>query len=367
MTDDERFRQDEELLRRILREEADRVLPSVDALARIRRRTVRLPLWRRPVVLGLAAASLTAAVLIGGSVVWLAGPSEDTAATGTDATPFPDVTPTAPTTVAPTEDPSRTEPPESPAESPQPTESEPPARDTVPVYFVTRQGDRLAREFQTVPAPDGPLVAAVTTMIGNNAVDPDYQSLWLSDTQVRDVEVNDDVIEVDFTGETDYTGVTDEVANLAVQQLVYTVTAAASDARLGSAGRVQVLVDGEPPSQMWGQLDLSRPVQRADPLNTRLLVQINDPAHGAVLGRSVTVRGEALATFEGQVNWEIRDDAGNVVQEDFLTLETGVFRPFEFSVDLDSGSYTVVVFQPDPSGGAEGGGPIEDTKGFTVR
>ena len=34
---------EEELLRRALREEADRVLPSADALARIRRRTARAP------------------------------------------------------------------------------------------------------------------------------------------------------------------------------------------------------------------------------------------------------------------------------------------------------------------------------------
>ena len=71
--DDERFRRDEELLRQALHQEADGVLPSLDALSRIRRRTARPPMWRRPVVLGVAAASVTAVAVIAGSAYFMGG------------------------------------------------------------------------------------------------------------------------------------------------------------------------------------------------------------------------------------------------------------------------------------------------------
>jgi hypothetical protein len=366
--DDERFRRDEELLRQALREEANGVLPSIDALSRIRRRTARPPLWRRPVVLGVAAASVTAMAVIAGSAYFLGDPADDTTASGSDSSPSAVDSPTA----AQSPSPSVTESP-TPPES---TETTPPETDgpgsggldTVPVYYVTdtTQGPRLAREFREVPAPDGPLVAAVTTMLAEPALDFDYESLWLPDTQVRGVEVTANAIEVDFTGETDYTAVRDDVAELAVQQLVYTVTAAANDAGLNGQLPVQIMVDGEQPGQMWGQLDLTEPIAREPQTNVGQLVQIDNPFDRAVVGRTVTVRGVAMA-FEATLTWQVYDDEGNPVEEGFTnTNDSGRFAPFEFEVELEPGVYSVVVTDSDPTGGAEGPGPMSDTKNFTV-
>jgi hypothetical protein len=366
MSDDERFRRDEDLLRQALREEADQVLPRIDALSRIRRRTARPPLWRRPVVLGMAAASVTAAAVIAGSAYVLSGSSEDSTATSPDQSPSPVVEPT-PSPTAP-ELPTSPAPTETAAPPPPETEAPQPGRDVVPVYYVaeTTHGDRLTREFRDVPTPEGPLVAAVTAMLAGDPFDPDYQSLWLPDTQVRSVEVLNDVIEVDFTGETDYTGVRDEVAELAVQQLVYTVTAAASDAGLNGALPVQILVGGAAPGAMWGQLDLSAPIARAPQENVRQLVQIDEPRDGALLGQTVTIRGVALA-FEAHVNWQVFDDEGNLVEEGFTqTTDSATFAPFSFDVGLEPGFYSVVVTDSDPTGGAEGPGPMSDTKNFSV-
>ncbi len=361
--DDERFRRDEELLRQALHQEADGVLPSLDALSRIRRRTARPPMWRRPVVLGVAAASVTAVAVIAGSAYFMGGSSDDTVASGSDSSP----------SVSAVQSPisSATESEPTGATNPLPTASEgtQPGNDTVPVYYVTEttRGERLAREFRDVPTPDGPLVAAVTTMLAGTPLDPDYYGgVWLPDTQVRAVEVKNDVIEVDLTGETDYTGIRDDVATLAVQQLVYTVTAAASDADLNGALPVQILVDGEPPTQMWGQLDLSAPISRADPIEVRQLVQVNNPAQDAVVGPAVTIDGEA-AVNEANLVWEIRRD-GEVVENGFTTArECCRFAEFRFTVELEPGSYTVSVSESDDSGGAEGFGPTSDTKDFTVQ
>jgi spore germination protein GerM len=363
--DDERFRRDEELLRRALREEADEVLPSLDALSRIRRRTARPPLWRRPVVLGMAAASVTAVAVIAGSAYFLGGPADDTTATGSDSSPSATAVQTPSPSI--TESPTPSDPTES-VTSPPGTAGPQPARETVPVYYVTQttKGDRLAREFRDVPAPDGPLVAAVATMLDGTALDSDYyRGVWLPDTQVQSVEVNDDVIAVDFTGETDYTGIRDDVAALAVQQLVYTVTAAAADAGQNGALPVQVLVDGEPPTAMWGTLDLSQPIARAPQLDVLSPVQIHNPQDGEAVGRTVTIDGVAIA-FEAHLDWRVVNDEGDIVEEGFTeTTDSGRLAPFTFEVDLEPGSYSVVVIESDPSGG-EGLDPASDTKNFSV-
>ncbi len=365
--DDERFRRDEELLRRALHEQADDVLPSLDALSNIRRRTSRPPLWRRPVVLGMAAASVTALAVIVGSSWWLGGSSDDTTATGSDSSPSPTTvqspTPSVTESASPPTSTETIPPPPPETEDPQPDNA------AVPVYYVTEttQGWRLAREFQNRPTPDGVISAAVNTMLAEPAQDPEYMSFWQADTQLLGVEVRNDVIEVNLTGHTDYTGVRDDVAEISVQQLVYTVTAAASMA--GENGRlpVQILVDGEPPNQMWGRLDLSDPIGRAPLVNVWQHVQIDNPQDGAVVGGTVTISGVALAV-EGNLSWQVFDDEGNLVEESFTTTsDASTFSEFAFEVDLEPGVYSVVVMETDLSGGAEGPGPMSDTKNFSVR
>jgi hypothetical protein len=364
-TDDDRFRRDEDLLRRALHAEADDALPSLDALSNIRRRTARPPLWRRPVVLGMAAASVTAVAVITASAYVLGDSSDDTTTTGSESSPRP--------TVVQSPSPSVTEQPGPPTSTesvaPPPETEEPQSENAnVPVYYVTEttQGLRLAREFQNTPVPDDVISAAVNAMLAERAQDPEYQSYWQADTQLRGVEVKNDVIEVDLTGHTDYTFVGNDIAEISVQQLVYTVTAAASVAGEDGGLPVQILVDGNPPRQMWGQLDLSDPIGRAPLVNVWQHVQIDNPQDGAVLGRSVTISGVALA-FEAQVNWQVFDDEGNVVDNGFaMTTESGTFAPFTFEVALEPGFYSVVVIESDPTGGAEGPGPMSDTKNFSV-
>lgn len=355
---------DEELLRRALRAEADKVLPSPDALARIRRRTARPPLWRTPLALGLAGAMVTASAVVAGSVVMLGGSNQDETVTGpsdnTAATsdPSPD-----PSTSGPTEAPQPT--------SPAPEVTSPPAamdNANVPVYYVAEQADgslRLVREFRDVPAPDGPVVAAVKTMLTEPARDPDYRSLWDASTEVESVEIHDGVIEVDLTGFTDYAGAGDEEAQLATQQLVYTVTAALASIGEDGGLPVRLLVNGVPAAQVWGSLDLSGPVDRVAQIDVRQLVQINNPAEGATVGRTVTVDGEA-AVFEANVLWQILGEDGEEVQSSYTTTTSaGTFTPFTFSVELEPGAYTVIVSESDPSNG-EGRPPMSDTRNFTV-
>jgi hypothetical protein len=360
-TGDNGQRRDEQLLRQALHDEAAKVLPSPDALARIRARTARAPRWRSPLALGMAAAVATAAAVIAGGIAVLGDSAVDTTATDQPAagstgseTPSADTTEPSTETGTPTESPSASSDPQ-------------PGTATVPVYYVaeTPAGQRLAREFRTVPTPDGPLVAAVETMLSVPPLDPQYQTLWASATEVRRVKVAGDVIEVDLTDDADYTGAATDVAELATQQLVYTVTAAASMTGAASGALpVQILVEGEPTDQLWGDIDISEPVPRADQLAVRQLVQINNPAEGAVVGPTVEIDGEAAA-FEATVGWQIFSD-GELVDDGFATArECCTFSPFSFTVELEPGSYEVVVTEDDPSGG-EGRPPMSDSRSFRV-
>jgi hypothetical protein len=283
------------------------------------------------------------------------GPSETTLDTTSSPTQPPET---------PTSDPSLTAPPPTAESTPPPTD----VVATVPVYYVTDTpaGMRLAREFRSVPAPDGPVVAAVETMLAEAPLDPDYRRLWDASTDVESVEVDDGIIEIDLTGSTDYTGAGDDEATLAIQELVYTVTAAFASIGENGGLPVQLLVDGEPVDKVWGNVDVSEPVERAPQVEVRQLVQINNPGEGALVGGTVTVDGEA-AVYEANVLWQILDDAGNEVQSGFTTAETCCqFSPFRFSVELEPGSYEVVVSEEDASGGAEGNPPMSDSRTFTV-
>jgi hypothetical protein len=236
---------------------------------------------------------------------------------------------------------------------------------TVPVYFVTGSGagDRLAREFHRVESAAGAVAAAVGEMFGG-ADDPDYVSLWAPTARVVHAEIGADTIDVRVEAPDGIGAASAETADLAVQQLVYTATAAAASAGGDGSLPLSIRVDGLDPGDGLNQVDLSEPVTRADPTSIRQLVQINDPAEGATVGSPVIVDGEAAA-FEATLVWEVRSE-GTVVDSGFATAdECCRFAPFRFEVSLAPGSYEIAVSETDPSGG-EGRPPMTDTKSFTV-
>lgn len=358
---------DERRLSDALRRAADQVIPAPDGLARIRERTARARQgWRRPLALGLAAAAAAAAVVIGG--VALFGGDDDPIAVVDTPSPVespsdepassPGVT-DAPTPSVPAEGPPTGDPVD-------PSEGQPGGETvTVPVYYAvdTSAGPRLAREFHAVSTSTSAVEAALRQM-GGDPADPDYATLWPG-VSVQSVGTGDP-IHVDLATSPALPGdASREQAELAVQQIVYTATATASMHREGAASAVLITVDGEPAADLFGQLDVSEPVTRADPLEVRQLVQINNPAEGTNAASPVTVDGEGAA-FEANLEWEVRRD-GAVVENGFTTAEMCCeFAPFEFTVDLGPGVYEIVVSEVDVSGG-EGRPPMSDSKTFTVR
>lgn len=258
-----------------------------------------------------------------------------------------------------------TPPPSAPvgAGTPSPTQVPSGELRALPVYYVadTPAGFRLYREFHRVTTAD-PASDAVREMLADpTGDDPDYRTLWPAGTALRvPVTAANGMITVDLSSEASGPAmIGGEAAELTVQQLVFTVQGA-----LQSTDPVRLLVDGEPVAELWGSVSTGEPVRRADQYAVRSLVQIDAPADGARVGRTVEVSGEA-AVFEATVPWEVLR-GGTVVQSGFTMAAEGQrFAPFSFALTLEPGEYVVRVTEDDPSDG-EGRPPFTDTKTITV-
>ncbi|AYY14082.1 hypothetical protein EF847_16635 [Actinobacteria bacterium YIM 96077] len=382
----EQWSPEERALSSALHETADQVQPGPDGLARIRRRTASgVPWWRSPAVLGVAGgiATATAVVAIAVNVM---GPGESE--TSVQPATTPEVTETDEGTATeppPSEEPSpeqddpTSEPTDAPGDhedpSAEPTEAadetgQPPGDDSadadvtaMPVYFEV--AERLTREWQSPPADRDVLFSAVDYSLNAEALDPRYDSLW-APVEVNSVQVVDDVIEVDLRSPVELAAGS-SLADEAVQQLVYTATAAASVARedVDGALPVQLLVDGTPPDTLFGELDATEPFTRAAQEDVRHLVQIDSPAYGEEVTAPVNVTGVA-AVFEATVLWELRRDGEVVDSGHTMTEEAFTFSPYHFAFDdLEPGTYEISLMEDDPSGG-EGREPYVETKRFTV-
>ncbi|HEY1132936.1 MAG TPA: Gmad2 immunoglobulin-like domain-containing protein [Nocardioides sp.] len=227
------------------------------------------------------------------------------------------------------------------------------------VYFVADGplGPRLVREFQA----GGADLASAVDLLSGSPVDPDYSNLVAGWVQSAALDGDEIVATVDggAPGEE-----VDTDASLAVQQVVYTLQAAAGDPHpvrfVDSAG-----------SDVTALAGATNPVAAAPQIDTLLLVNVTDPAEGTAVSGSFTATGRA-SSFENTVRWELRSDADGVVADGFTTAEgdwtTGLV-PWEATVDvsgLAAGTYTFVASTDDPSGG-EGPGPAEDSKTITVQ
>jgi Immunoglobulin-like domain of bacterial spore germination/Sporulation and spore germination len=239
----------------------------------------------------------------------------------------------------------------------------------VPVYFVGDQpaGPRLFREFHQLPVEDveaSQVADALRAAVEGAALDPDYGSPWPAGTTVSGVTIDGTgsnyLVWIDLSGDVADrpSGMTEDEAEVAVQQLVYTAQAV-----LQARQPVAFRIDGANAQKVLG-VPTAGPVVAADPMEVQGSVWIIDPQNGAEVPTTFTVNGRG-AFFEANVRWELLQD-GEVVDEGFTTAEEGMtLSPFSFEVTAEPGDYVLRVFEEDMSGG-EGFGPPEDTKEITV-
>ena len=236
---------------------------------------------------------------------------------------------------------------------------------TVPVYFVgdTGRGPRLFREFRAVPA-DNPLEEAAALVVAGDTLDPDYRTLWPA-VDVAAVYDADPVIGVEIAGD-GFTerpdGMSKRAARLAIQQLVYTLQGVQQE-------RAPVLFKRTGSQSLFG-LPSDVEHTNAKQINVSSMVNVTAPEQGGVTTGDTLEASGVGNSFEATIVWEIRR-GDEVVLDGFATAEGwgDKLYPWETSIDvsgLEPGDYTFIARTDDPSGGAEGSGPDEDTKDFTL-
>ncbi|HSV38357.1 MAG TPA: Gmad2 immunoglobulin-like domain-containing protein [Nocardioidaceae bacterium] len=259
-----------------------------------------------------------------------------------------------------------------------PTDASPGPSVVVPAYYLgevtyhageggeMQTAFRLYREFGNADGTSIETAAAgaLERMFGSPN-DPDYASPWNDGIDVLSVTHDGGVISVDLTGPVQQANVGAESAELAVQQLVYTVQGALSVMQeMNATDPVQILIDGEPAGDLWGHVDASRPIARADATGTQAPIWISEPADGTVQGNPVVVSGIAQV-FEATVSWRLLKD-GAEVDSGFTNASEGApaFGSYTFDfVGLVPGEYVVEVFE---SSALDGSDTFKDTKTFTV-
>lgn len=330
-------------LRSALTWEASTMAPSDDALTRIRERIAGRRRWyRHPALVAVAAAVVLAAAVVGGLALYGGDTEPDTVTSAG----------TGPASRTASDTPSVTDSATSPSDTASPSPPAAPVEGWVYVYYLRDDGTgpRLYRERRPNPGTE-PVQAALATMLGEPALDPDYTSAWPSGTTVLGYSVAADTATVDLS---DFTEVGTAADSVGVQQLVYTVTA--NDPRVR---RVRVLVNGEPPSS--GR-DWSTPVARAPRAQVQAPIWLLAPTEGQTVSAPVRIRGYGTA-FEATISWAVYQGSTKVAEGFTQGGANGAFAPFADTVTLPPGRYEIRAFEVS----AEDGSPRNvDTKTFTV-
>jgi hypothetical protein len=258
--------------------------------------------------------------------------------------------------------PASTPPPVSAPSASAPDSASASAAATLAVYYLGterhwREADgqpvdrvKLYREFHRLPAgddsPPARTTAAVSAMLDqSSALDPDYRTGWPPGARVSHVAVEGDTVSVDLAGAaTNNVGA--EAAQQAVQQLVWTATAAS-----GKPG-VRLLLDGTPAGDLWGHVAAGGVLRRAPALDTLGLVWLVDPQHGATTAKTFTVHVSG-SVFESTVQLRARQ-GDRTVLERFVTVAApadGRFGEAKTTFTLPAGTYVVEAYSQSPVDG----------------
>jgi Sporulation and spore germination len=315
----------EDVLRRAMEAEAGQVEVASDALSVIRRRVAARRGWRRfllvPERVSLAfgtGAALTATAVVVAVFVLVASITRSLA-------------PNPPVAGGPSDTPSVLVSADEALAVPG---------GSVAVYYLraTPVGPLLYREFHPGVPPDASPAdrakAAVAEMLSRRAFDPDYTSPWPAGITVGGAIVEGDTVTVDLTGVPATTGLDAKTAAAAVQQLIWT----ASAARTGLTG-VRLLFDGRARTTLWG-VAVGGVLRRGKAADVRAPVLLIDPQQGVTVGNTFTVRVAGLKA-EGTVRLRIRS-ASVLIGPQTVKLDTDGSAAVSFTVE--PGRYTAEAF-----------------------
>ena len=244
-----------------------------------------------------------------------------------------------------------------------------------PVYWIGRSNDNafLYREFRDVPDQENPVTRALRVMMSQKPLDPDFFTPWQNPKKLATSISGKNVITVDVSADAFNSNVDAAMAERAIQQLVYTATAAAASAGLIDSGQqvqVVVLVDGHTDYVAFDHVRLGAPTSRSAGMVAP--VWIIDPQEGAsVADGSVKISGRSTVQG-GKLHWEILKVDGDNAKTAYLngnataSADSAQSGLFTLSANLGPGRYEVRVAQVDASSDSAKE-LFFDTRGFTVK
>lgn len=242
-----------------------------------------------------------------------------------------------------------------------------------PVYWIGRSNSSifLYREFRDVPEQENPVTRALRAMMSDKPLDPDFFTPWQNPSKLATSISGKDVITVDVSEDAFNSNLDADMAARAVQQLVYTATAAAASSGLIDSGqqiRVRILVDGHTDYVAFGHVQLGDLMTRAGGMVAP--VWIIDPQENVeVPGGSVKITGRNTLPG-GKLRWQILRTEDDGSKAPFLTGETtaaaepGQAGLFTLALTLPPGDYELKVGQ---AGTGEQPDQNEDSRAFKVR
>jgi spore germination protein GerM len=227
---------------------------------------------------------------------------------------------------------------------------------TLPVYWLGSSNDDvfLYREFFPAQTSDDPIVAALRVMMGGEALDQDYFSIWNNPSRLGASISAKNVITIDISADAFGSKVDEGIASRSISQLVYTATAAAAMSGLvdtTTSIQVSVLVDGHTGYNAFGHVVLDKPLTRdADFIAP---VWIIDPANDSSFNKlPLKVGGQAVSPT-GNLAWSLAHVVGDKVGGQYLsgtvTIPQGPNELGEFSFNLvpPPGEYQLSVYVED--------------------
>ncbi|MEC5179360.1 GerMN domain-containing protein [Arthrobacter sp. CG_A4] len=250
------------------------------------------------------------------------------------------------------------------------------ASNKAPVYWIGRSDENtfLYREFRDVPEQENPVTQALRVMMSQKPLDPDFFTPWQNPKKLASSISGKNVITVDVSADAFNANVDAAMAERAIQQLVYTATAAGASAGLIDSGQqvqVVVLVDGHTDYVAFNRVRLGTPMSRSAGLVAP--VWILDPQEGTpVEDGTVKVSGRSTVPG-GKLRWEIFRIDGSA-KTTYLNGtaaasaepgQSGQSGAFSLSVNLGPGNYEIRVAQLEDGNPAQG--LFADTRGFSVQ
>lgn len=230
-----------------------------------------------------------------------------------------------------------------------------------PVYWLgrARDGVYLYREFRETTGNDNPVAKALRLMMSVKPLDANLFSPWQTPKRLAASISGRNVITVDVSSDAFNSTVDEQTAQLAVQQLVYTATAAAASAGVIDSGQpvqVMLLVDGRTDQLAFNRVRLGQPMQR-DPAMVAPMWIIDPQAGVSSPNSQLSVYGRAT-TPGSTVFWQVaRADVKTDKSTAFLSGQTtsstadATSGQFRFTVSLPAGKYVLRIFPVDPGPG----------------